>query len=384
MKLCICADGYPSIGLPYSAFIQVLAREMVRQGIEVLVIAPQSLTKHFFRGYKLAPVYFEDIVYANAMKKVIPIYRPYSLTFADGILGRLTFLFNRIVLEMTIKKNKICPDVYYSHFWESACIARNIANLQNKPLFVATGEDKITLSSIISSKEISEIRDFVSGVICVSNKNMNESIKMGLCSIDKCKVIPNAYNPTEFYVMNRNKCRESLGVKKSDFVIAYCGRFNKRKGARRVSEAIKMLNDKEIKSIFIGSAVEGEKEQPDCDGILFAGSLPHNEIVTYLNCADVFILPSLAEGCPNSVIEAMACGLPIISSDLPFNYDVLSHDSAILVSPENIEMIASAIKRLKNDYDLRICLAEASVCKARDLTIDKRVKVILNFIRSKM
>lgn len=48
MNICICSDGYPSQGLPYSAFIQVLAKEMVRQGCNIEVIAPQSLTNHFF------------------------------------------------------------------------------------------------------------------------------------------------------------------------------------------------------------------------------------------------------------------------------------------------------------------------------------------------
>lgn len=385
MKLCICVDGYPSKGLPYSAFIQVLAREMVKQGIEVLVIAPQSLTKHYIRGTKLAPTYFEDIVYINDKKKIIPIYRPYSLTFSSGkLLGRLTFYFNRKVLEKTIKKNKICPDVYYSHFWESAYISRNIAKLQDKPLFVATGEDKIKIMSIISSKEIGKLHDYVSGVICVSNKNLNESAQIGLCPIDKCSVIPNAYNPSEFYVMDRQKCRESLGVKDSDFVVAYCGRFNNRKGAMRVSDAIKSLNDKDIKSIFIGSSVEGDKQQPDCEGILFKGTLPHDRIVTFLNSADVFVLPSLAEGCPNSLIEAMACGLPIISSDLPFNYDILDNDSAILVPPENIGMIASAIKKLKNNSDLRNNLSRASLNKAKELTIEKRVRIILEFIKSRI
>lgn len=90
---------------------------------------------------------------------------------------------------------------------------------------------------------------------------------------------------------------------------------------------------------------DNETEKPDCEGILFMDGLPHHEIVYYLNCADVFVLPSLAEGCPNSVIEAMACGLPIISSNLPFNFDILSKEVAILINPRDVDEIANAIKK---------------------------------------
>lgn len=69
MKICITSDGYPSEGLPYSSFIQVLARELTRQGCEVTVIAPQSLTNHFIRGGKMAPKKFCDEFYVNGILK---------------------------------------------------------------------------------------------------------------------------------------------------------------------------------------------------------------------------------------------------------------------------------------------------------------------------
>jgi hypothetical protein len=56
--ILIIADGYPSKGLPYSAFIANIAQEMTRQGMNVSVIAPQSLTKHWLRHVPLAPRHF--------------------------------------------------------------------------------------------------------------------------------------------------------------------------------------------------------------------------------------------------------------------------------------------------------------------------------------
>ena len=111
--------------------------------------------------------------------------------------------------------------------------------------------------------------------------------------------------------------------------------------------------------------------------------MPHEQINSYLNCSDAFVLPSLAEGCPNSVIEAMACGLPIISSDLPFNYDILSNENAILVDPLDVKAIAAAIKQLKDNDSLKDRLAKDSLTKAKELTIKERVSKILMFIQGR-
>ena len=173
-----------------------------------------------------------------------------------------------------------------------------------------------------------------------------------------------------------------MGFPTDVFIIAFCGRFNNRKGALRVSDAIKKINNPNIKSIFVGTVADNETEKPDCEGILFMDGLPHHEIVYYLNCADVFVLPSLAEGCPNSVIEAMACGLPIISSNLPFNFDILSKEVAILINPRDVDEIANAIKKIYEDKTLRHKHSKGSLLKSQSLTIQNRVANILKFINN--
>ena len=95
------------------------------------------------------------------------------------------------------------------------------------------------------------------------------------------------------------------------------------------------------------------------------------------------MLPTLAEGCCNAVIEAMACGLPIISSNLPFNWDVLDDTNSIMINPNSIEEIANAIHTLRDNPELRVKLAEGAASRATALTIENRAKAIIEFMESK-
>lgn len=373
--ILIIADGYPSEGLPYSAFIANIAEEMTRQGMSVSVIAPQSLTKHWLRHVPLAPRHFTQEVGG----KTIHIYRPWSITAGDGRFGFLTRWWNKQVTTRTAKRLPT-PDIVYAHFWLNASLAIPYVRSKQLPLIVATGEDIIPIEQISNADRV-WLKEHTKAVICVSTKNKQESIKAELAEESRCHVLPNAYSPEDFYHEDGATMRKQLGIAADDFVVAFCGRFNERKGAFRIDAALKQLNDPHIKAIYIGSPMDNCKDEPNYEHIAFKGQLPHHEIVHYLNAADVFVLPSMAEGCPNSVIEALGCGLPVISSDLPFNDDILDKNNSIRVNPTDIDAIREAILALKNDKSLRSKLAQGARTKAKDLRLEERTKKILQLIK---
>ncbi len=93
--------------------------------------------------------------------------------------------------------------------------------------------------------------------------------------------------------------------------------------------------------------------------MLFCGEVNHSDIVYYLNASDVFVLPTKAEGCSNAIVEALACHLPIVSSDMPFNYDILKNDyNSILINPNSSKEIQNAIMELKNNHARRNKMAD--------------------------
>ena len=174
--------------------------------------------------------------------------------------------------------------------------------------------------------------------------------------------------------------RAKYSFGKDDFIVAFVGQWNSRKGVQRLSDALSKLNNPNIKAIFMGKGAE----VPTYQFTIFQGTVNHDILPEYLACADIFALPTINEGCCNAVIEAMACGLPIVSSNMEFNWDVLNNTNSIMFDPMNIDEIAIAIKKLYEDKTLRESLSKGAIATTKDLTISARADKILNFIEDRL
>lgn len=384
MKILLASNSYPTPDNPLQAFIGVLARELVRQGHEITVIAPVMVLSCLRHGIKIDKKHYFDEFEYKGKKLKVEVYRPRVYAPGEGRFLKMSSKICQKKISAAALRIGKRFDVAYGHFWSSAIHLKDYVEKTGIPLIVACGEDKINIPYLRSEENIRALNLLTRGVICVSTKNKEESIIAGLTSAEKCIVLPNAVEAGEFKQLDRKSVREELGFSQDAFIVAFLGRFYERKGPGRVSEAIQRCNDSNIKAVYIGKKAPGDTFQPLGNEALFFGALSHSDIVKYLNAADVFVLPSLAEGCSNAIVEAMACGLPIISSDLPFNYDILNSDNSIMVDPMDVDAISNAIKQLKHDKYLHGKLSEGALLMAKELTIEKRAAKIVSFIENKI
>lgn len=369
MNIAVITYDYPDSQRPVFPFVKALVDEWGKLGHQVTVISPFSVT----RARSLSR--FKEQDHPESVCIVRP--RIVSLSYHLKYKGwSLTDRFHLHAIHKTLQRLKQKPDVIYCHFWKEALFANAYAEQNSIPLVVASGESDIP--AFLKAEPYLSICKKVKKVICVSSKNENESVEFGLTTKDKCIVLPNAIDNSLFKVTNQSKLKKSLGITEKDFVVIFVGWFNERKGSKRLSDALKIINNPYIKAIFLGSGTE----EPNCPGLLLKGAVPHDQIPDYLNCADVFVLPTLREGCCNAIVEAMACGLPIISSNREFNWDILDESNSIMVDPTNIDEIAAAILRIYSDKTAQQKMREATLCKAEDLTIANRAKRIIEFINS--
>ena len=374
MNLCFITYKYPGKhNTSDYAFVKQLVDAIAQLGHHCFVLAPFNISHY----RKLSESKEEYI----CGKGKVTVYRPGYLSFSNFHIGKFypSKWTHKRALIKAFRMMEVQPDAIYGHFWNSAYDGYQYAKANNIPLFVATGESEVSKMFTLPTNQ-REFSDYVSGVVCVSSKNRDESIALGLTTAEKCAIFPNAVNAELFKKLDKKQCREQLGLPQDAFIIAFVGWFIERKGPQRVAKAIKQMQGEPVYSLFIG---KGE-QTPDCDNILFKGALPHDEVPFYLNAADIFVLPTLHEGCCNAVVEAMACGLPVINSNLPFNWDVLDESNSIMVDPNSIDELADAIRAMRDDSSKRTLLAEGALKKAESLSIDKRAKSIMDFIESRV
>jgi glycosyltransferase involved in cell wall biosynthesis len=197
-------------------------------------------------------------------------------------------------------------------------------------------------------------------------------------SAERIGVFPNGFNRRVFFPRERAAMRRQYGLPEDRFLIAFTGSFEPRKGARRVAEAIRGMGD--VAGVFIG----GGDEPPGGDNVVFCQRVPHLQVPELLSACDAFVLPTTDEGCCNAIVEAMACGLPVISSTGEFNDEILNEHVALRVEALDVSALRAAIVCLKEDAALRQRMAVAALKWSENFDIDQRAKNILRFMEANM
>jgi glycosyltransferase involved in cell wall biosynthesis len=138
------------------------------------------------------------------------------------------------------------------------------------------------------------------------------------------------------------------------------------------------------KKLIIGGDMDSEKlgfkklirELNLENSIIFTGRLSEEELLALYQAADLFIDPSLYEGFGLQVVEAMACGIPVITSNLTSLPEIVG-DAAILVNPTDIDSLTSAMVRVLTDSRLQNSMRQKSLERAKLFSWDKAARETL-------
>ena len=376
MKICFIVEGYPTAKDPFFSFIREIVIELAKRGNACTVIAPQSVTRAVLHKIPLRPLIWKE---EKSNEYTITIMQPKYFAFPGKLrLSKYNKVYFERAVKSAFKKLGKSYDVLYAHFWHMGMIASRLEC--DIPVIVACGESKISVQSHYSHEQILQMLSKIKGAIYVSTKSYNESKALGL-QIDNIKylIAPNGFNPEIFKITDKMKMRSKLKISADEFVISFVGAFNERKGSKRLQCALNRLRARysDISAIYIGKG----PDEPEGEGIVFKGTVAHDKIVDYLCASDVFVLPTTNEGCCNAIVEAIACGVPVISSKESFNDDILNSQNSIRVDSMSIDEIAYAIEQLYLDRSLCERLHQGAMMKAQELSIVQRAERIEQFIK---
>lgn len=186
-------------------------------------------------------------------------------------------------------------------------------------------------------------------VVAVSRSLAESAARFGL-SRDRIDVVQNGVDLGLFKPQDQRAARALLGFESASRVILYVGRVEVEKGVLDLIEAVAMMRPSGAELVMVGDGVARQRCEDTARAhgvrLRMAGPRPHAEVADWMAASDVVTLPSHAEGMPNVVLEALACGRRVVASRVGGVPEVISSDSlGQVVPPRAPADLARALSR---------------------------------------
>ena len=229
-------------------------------------------------------------------------------------------------------------------------------------------------------------------ILCVSNTTKSEIAKRFRIPEERLTV---TYNGTGkiFKKLERSRCicelKKNYNIR-NDFIL-HVGKIQSRKNIRRLLEAYHKLlkeSQRELDLVLVGRVTWLSKEILEAIGELnlsdrvhLIGHVPVETLVMFYNACSVFVFPSLFEGFGIPVIEAMACGAPVVASK-ESSLPEVSGDAALHFDPVDTNQMASCIERILTDTELREDLITRGFERAAQFSWEETARRTLSVYKS--
>ena len=218
-------------------------------------------------------------------------------------------------------------------------------------------------------KQIFKMPDLITVLSSVQRKPF---IDIGL--EDKVKVVPNTVELARYNNIGNFRVKFNI-PEKCVVVLFIASLFNKEKGIIELLNAIKLIKQKftNIIFIFVGGGKEEDVMLKFCriekleNFVKFTGYLSSKEIVQVLNSSDIFTLPSYSEGFPLVILEAMAAGLPIVSTSVGAISEIVKNgENGFIIKPRDHIALAEKITYLAKNSEIRKHMGNLNIDKVRE------------------
>ncbi len=292
-----------------------------------------------------------------------------------------------------ILQEKLNYELIHANFWMSGMVACDLKQLFNIPFvitFHALGyvrklyqkeDDKFPACRIEIEKKIVAEAD---GVIAECPQDKEDLINFYQARETKITIIPCGFSKDEFFPVDKREARRRLNLDADEKIILQLGRMVPRKGIDNVIKALGSINRKaNVKLLVVG----GDTDLPDpsrsqelsrlykiaatenvLQSVVFAGRKGREELKYYYSAADIFITTPWYEPFGITPLEAMACGTPVIGSDVGgIKYSVADGETGFLVPPENPQALADKIEKLFADNELFTKMQEQCINRVNKL-----------------
>jgi glycosyltransferase involved in cell wall biosynthesis len=333
-------------------------------------------------------------VFLDEIPDRVKVYLPGSHRASDQSMNLVIHHRNPLktiwqIIQVVCKED---PYILYSRHWPTKIPTAFAGWLMRKKVVLSEAD---SLMHSITYKDTSRRSSYVKSIACnladvvvAVSQGVADGLKQFFKINSKVRVIHNGCDLEEIEKKSREEVSHPWFSQTEPIVLAV-GRLANQKGFSYLLEAVKLVNSKvPVRLLIIGDGeLKGrlEKHVEELgikDKVEFLG-VKTNPFAYMAKC-DLFVLSSLYEGLPNALIEAMALGLPVISTNCPYGPGEIIEDgrNGILVPVGNPQAISEAILRVLGDKQLRDHLRTGAKRRAKHFSLDNMISKYIELFLS--
>lgn len=350
MKIAMVGQFPPHFG-GVGVHIHTLSKELVSQGHEVYVITYPHKDIHDIDGI--------HVIGTSGLN--IP-----------GVRGLMFMMNAKKALKKLLEEVDI--DIIHGHYLFPAGAAAVEVGKENgvKTYVTAHGSDMFELykSQPLMRPTVRKVLHDADVVLAVSNALRHEIIATGVEGISgKTRLSWNSVDIDKFSTKENNSFRKENNLEDKPIVL-FVGNLIRRKNVDSLLEAKKIANS-DYYLVVVGDGplfkkLKKKVEDENIRDVIFTGS--RTDVEDIIPSCDVLILPSFSESFGLVLIEALACGKPVIGSNVGGITEIITDDVGLLVDPKKVSSIARAIDRMINDEEFRSVLSLNARSRAIDFS----------------
>ena len=226
---------------------------------------------------------------------------------------------------------------------------------------------------------------YLDKIIVVSNDLKHKLVYEYHVDENKIAVILNGVHLNKFPKIDQKKARSKLGLSFDKKIGVCVARLSEEKNLDILIKSVSVLIDNKLNIYIVGDGPLKNRLEALIDSlglkdsVKLVGPVNHDEIYWWLNAADFFCLPSQREGCPVVIHEALACGLPVLSTTVGAIPDLIKDDRfGLLCEPDSVSAFTAIMKKAM----LKTWDRDAISTYGRQFTWDKVAKQTVEVFKS--
>jgi glycosyltransferase involved in cell wall biosynthesis len=376
MKILILSHLYPSAADPTAGtFVHEQVSALIDLGHDVRVMSPKGYAPPLLKRWAR----FRDVPGGDRVDGV-PVLYPRKVTLPGGKLGHWNAESMRLAVAGPMSRiHRRWPfDVIHAHMlvpdgWAAARVG---ATLGVPVLATAHRADVLDVPARGGAQrtQVEQAVATVDQIVAVS-RAMKAACDRLATPRRPVAVVPNGADTRVFLPRDRVEARARLGLPREERIVTFVGQLVPRKGIDTLVEAMGLLARGDAGAPLLAIAGMGEsqgslearaRELGITDRLRFVGKVAHDEVPWWMAAGDIFCLPSLSEGLPTVVCEAMACARAVVATAVDGTPEIVDDGATgLLVPPRDAAALAAALDRLLGDETLRRRFEEESLKRAQ-------------------